>query len=714
VRALPLILAALLSLAGVGCELEEPNTPYAQNGAYPLPAPPDEQAQGQPQQATDKTPAPLWPRVFTSGDTAIATYEPKIIAWKDDKLEGRAAVELYPPGASAPKYGLVWFESPTHRDRERGVVILDDVRVTRVQFPTAKDREAAYLDMLRGADLVESRTVTVDRLQQQLAYGARSEPVVSQPVKNDPPAIIVSDRPQMVVLVDGAPQLRDDGGVQRVINTRALLLQDRGSFHLWVGDRWFAAPSVEGPYREAQNVAPALEAAKGRLASAQTVDLFGDATERVRQGLKIVVATKPTVVLETRGAPVYERIAGTNLSAVTNTDADVLRDETTNQTYILLSGRWYRAPSLEGPWTFVAARDLPATFRDIPRDHKEARVLASVPATPEAEEAAIAASIPQTATVDRGHVSVAVKYDGEPDFQPVEGASAPLKYAINSDTPVIAANDGRYYAVENGVWFVSESPNGPWSVATSVPEAIYSIPVSSPVHYVTYVRVYGYSPDYVYVGYTPGYLGAFYTGGVVVFGAGYPYRPWIGHTWYGPRYSWGWGPRYYARAGWGYRPGYAGGANVYRRWAPSVVYAPPASAARVPRVAAPAARFGATPRVGAPRVAAPPPRFGGAPRVGAPPSVGAPPGMAVPRSGPATPYAPRATTPATPYAPRVAPSAPRMGAPRSVPPSFGGGRSFSAPAAPQGGGRSFSAPAAPRGGGGGGFRGGAGSRGGRR
>ena len=46
-------------------------------------------------------------------------------------------------------------------------------------------------------------------------------------------------------------------------------------------------------------------------------------------------------------------------------------------------------------------------------------------------------------------------------------------------------------------------------MATSVPAVIYSIPPSSPVHYVTYVRVYDWTPQVVYVGYTPGYYGTY-------------------------------------------------------------------------------------------------------------------------------------------------------------------------------------------------------------
>ena len=63
---------------------------------------------------------------------------------------------------------------------------------------------------------------------------------------------------------------------------------------------------------------------------------------------------------------------------------------------------------------------------------------------------------------------------------------------------------------------------GPWTVATSVPAVIYSIPPSSPMHYVTYVQVYGATPDDVYTGYTPGYLGTVVCPEhVIVYGTGW-------------------------------------------------------------------------------------------------------------------------------------------------------------------------------------------------
>ena len=77
-------------------------------------------------------------------------------------------------------------------------------------------------------------------------------------------------------------------------------------------------------------------------------------------------------------------------------------------------------------------------------------------------------------------------------------------------------------------------------MATSVPDVIYTIPPSSPVHFVTYVRIYGATPEVVYVGYTPGYMGTVVSPyGTVVYGTGYSYTPWIGSVWYPPPYTYG-------------------------------------------------------------------------------------------------------------------------------------------------------------------------------
>lgn len=120
----------------------------------------------------------------------------------------------------------------------------------------------------------------------------------------------------------------------------------------------------------------------------------------------------------------------------------------------------------------------------------------------------------------------------------------------------------RKFAIGTNFWFVATSPVGPWSVALSVPVVIYTIPVSSPLHYVTYVKIYGSSPEVVYVGYTPGYYGTVVTStNVVVYGTGWYYPPYVGAYWYGAPYTYGYGV-YYGVYGWS---GVAA-TNVYGQW----------------------------------------------------------------------------------------------------------------------------------------------------
>jgi len=119
-----------------------------------------------------------------------------------------------------------------------------------------------------------------------------------------------------------------------------------------------------------------------------------------------------------------------------------------------------------------------------------------------------------------------------------------------------------------GVWFMGSSPQGPWTVTDSVPGEIYQIPVSSPVHNVTYVTVEDHDDEWVQFAAVAGYTGMMVAWGCAVWGSGWYYPPYYG--WYGgyPGYGWGGYPGYgwggYPGYGWGGYPGYYGGSPVIR------------------------------------------------------------------------------------------------------------------------------------------------------
>jgi hypothetical protein len=434
-------------------------------------------------------------------------------------------------------------------------------------------------------------------------------------VNNDPPKVIFTTRPSLLVLIDGPPRYRDVGGtdLQLMLNTRATILLDtkKKAYYLNVMDGWLQAPDLlAGPWSYASKIPDDMkEITKGINERQQEKTPEGTTPPSLKQAKKdgkipvIYVTVNPGELLVTEGPPQFELIPETDLEYVKNTTANIFRDTKSGGCYILLAGRWFRSKSLEsGPWEFVDGKNLPEKFASIPESSPKAGVLVSVPGTGPAKEALIANAIPQTATITRNQAQLAVEYDGDPQFKNIEGTN--LHYAVNTATPVIQIDDKNYYAVANAVWFVAPAPAGPWTVATSVPSAIYSIPPSSSLHYVTYVKVYRSTADVVYAGYTPGYYGTVVssTTTTVVYGTGFYYPPYIGAYWYGAPYTYGsgvastwtsqsgwsitigvgytygypyyypsWGPwGYYGSCCWGPAWGYGYGgyasANVYGRW----------------------------------------------------------------------------------------------------------------------------------------------------
>src|SRR5664279_1629709 len=112
-----------------------------------------------------------------------------------------------------------------------------------------------------------------------------------------------------------------------------------------------------------------------------------------------------------------------------------------------------------------------------------------------------------------------------------------MLYAVNTPNKVIQVGN-QYYLCYQGVWFVSFSAQGPWQTAQTVPQAIYTIPPSSPVYNVIYVTQVPTSDGYVQASYTAGYMGMFVAGAalgaIICSGTGYYYPPYAYHGYYYP------------------------------------------------------------------------------------------------------------------------------------------------------------------------------------
>ena len=566
-----LLIVVTVLVSGSSAQQTLPNAPSAQK------------AKTQATRASDNG----WPRTVVNGADTFVIYQPQVDKWEGNRIDLYSAVELKTGKDSPAKYGVIWFNARTEVDKVNRLVTLDQPQLTKVKFPVAPDKEPELTALLQKKLPGATKTISLDRLTS--AVEANGEPIKGVEVKNDPPKVIFSAKPSLLVLIDGTPQLSEIQGtnLQRVINTKAVLLFEdkKKTYYLRVMDWWLQAPQVEGPWTYAKKLPDDMKKAEEYVVSqtqAQTLDTEAESKQPSlkEQGKNAEIPTVyvvfgPAELIETKGEPQYKPITGTGLEYVDNTNGNLFR--LGGQYYILISGRWFKGASLDGPWSFVSGDELPPDFAKIPLDSPKSTVLASVPGTPQAKEALIANSIPQTATITRAEAKLTVQYDGEATFVPIEGTS--MTYAKNTSVPVIKVSDNNYYCVEAGVWFKGPTPQGPWRVADTVPPEIYTIPPSSSLYYVTYVKVYGSTPDVVYVGYTPGYYGTVVSSNTttVVYGTGWYYPPYLTPTvWYGWPYTYGVGAgfTYTTATGWsfGFGYGYSYYPWYYPWWGPMGYY----------------------------------------------------------------------------------------------------------------------------------------------
>jgi hypothetical protein len=478
-----------------------------------------------------------WPRQITKPQGTIVYYQPQIDGWSNfQQLDWRMAISIAPTGGKAT-VGALAMHGWTSVNSETQMVLISNLTIKNAYFPSLDPASATQMQQLVATFLPPSVWISMHRLVACVPKPLSPPPGVQ--LNNDPPQIIVSYQPAILLGVEGQPEMADipDTKLQYVINTDwALFFYKKMDYYVLAGDRWLTSTSLQGPWSRTAKLPKDMDKVVNEQQWAGLNKFIpppaASATALVPA---VFYSTVPAVVILFDGEPVYSPIPGTQLAYATNTNSYVFVYSPTNQFYYLTAGRWFTSSSLQGPWTF-ATPNLPADFAHIPPTSPAGQVLASVPGTEEAKDAVMIAQVPTSITVNAAAAAAkaSVTYAGDPQFAPIEGTS--MFYATNTEQKVIQVGD-LYYLCLQGIWFMSTTPQGPWQTAQSVPQVIYTIPPSSSVYNVTYVVQAPASDGTVTASYTAGYMGAFVIGAtigaVVAGGTGYYYPPYIYHQAYG-------------------------------------------------------------------------------------------------------------------------------------------------------------------------------------
>ncbi|HKR60288.1 MAG TPA: hypothetical protein VJS64_11190 [Pyrinomonadaceae bacterium] len=470
-----------------------------------------------------------WPRGYSlPSEAQIVIYQPQVATWENQRhIVALAALSYVAKGEQKPAMGTIKIEADTQVSLEQRLVKFSTLKITEANFQTlSKEQTAEITAELAKTIPADDRLIALDRVLAQVDKSLIIPKNVDG-LKSDPPKIFLSRTPAILLSFDGDPIWSPikENELKFAVNTNWDVFQHEptGIYYLRNDTSWLMATDLKGPWTQPNklpdsfNKLPADDNWKEVKAN-----LPG---KHVANAPTVYVSTDPAELILVEGKPKFTPVPGTSLLWVSNTESDLFAMSEDGPLFYLVAGRWFRAPNWNGNWTF-ATPNLPEEFKRISLEHPRSRVLASVPGTQQAAEAVLLASVPQIARVNKKELKGPdVIYQGEPQYQAIDGTG--LQRAVNTDKDIIKAGD-TYYMCFQGIWFMSNTANGPWHIASNVPDEIYQIPASSPAHNVTYVTVEqddDDSDDWVTYAAVAGYTGLMIGWGCPVWGTGWYYPP---------------------------------------------------------------------------------------------------------------------------------------------------------------------------------------------
>jgi hypothetical protein len=467
----------------------------------------------------------VYPQERQYGVHKAILHAPQIEAWPEfGKLEGAMAIEFFPNGGTQKLLATMTFSGKTEVNLAERLVHVTEPVVEKIKF--ASGNTAPYEAAIRDGARKGAFDVPLDVFLLSL-----DEAILDRPpppgFSKEPPAILVSRTPAIVLFINGSPVTTDlpGTGLKLIVNANWPLVTDAKSSVYYLLDRevWLTAKKLSGPWSATRELPVGLS----RLAKDGEHAMMAAAVpapQTTQTTSTVHVRELPTELLVIEDEPKLEEIPGTGgLSYVTNTDSPLLKVGTS--WYYLVAGRWFTTTDpFGGSWTFVES--LPPGFSAIPAEHKVGYVRTAVRGTLEAKVAALEALLPKRkAVAPDAQPAITVSYAGEPQFKAVENTA--VSRAVNTGYDVILFGK-TYYLCYAGVWYSAVAPVGPWAIAMNVPKEIYSIPPSSPSYHVTQVTVVESTPTTVVYEQTPAYSSSVYVVyGVPWYGTGYYYYPYV-------------------------------------------------------------------------------------------------------------------------------------------------------------------------------------------
>jgi hypothetical protein len=506
--------------------------------------------------ADDKAaPPPAWvyPQDWKCAGRRLTMHEPQVVAFDqvNEKVTLRYPVTMTDPLGRAAM-GSVEVFGALHSDLVSRLVKLDLLSPGTATFPSAPPADVAAVQAALVDALPKSLLLRIELLT---ARPGAYTPEAAQPkFPRDPPQILVRERPAVLVQVDGEPVLYDveEFPIQYVGNTASDVFRDpkTDTWYLLVDGTWLQSRAFAGPWRKGDGSVPSAMSQLPATHPRAHVRRFVPGTpEFAKRGIvpapkdlpEVIVTDKPSELVLLAGDPLFAFVPGVRaVQSVLNTESDLFLHLPTNLYWLLVSGRWFSAQDLDGPWTL--ADQPPEEFAKIPRDNIRGHVVWCVPGTPEAAEACAFAALDERATLNKyAQVQVLFEPEGKaPVTAPLEGD---VKSVTNTEDDCFVAGKA-FYVCQRGTWYTSDNGTSGWKACADVPDSMKHLPETSGSYHVNFCRPLGLEGELANFAIRGGYHGVFAWRGAPVYGTGVAKR---GMTRKGNWYPW---PRTYGENRW--------------------------------------------------------------------------------------------------------------------------------------------------------------------
>lgn len=200
-----------------------------------------------------------WPYEIKTDRGIIIIYQPQPEQLDGNVLRSRSAVAVETVESSGPVFGVVWFHASLNMDHDERIALIKNIKVQQINFPNSDAEKSQKLSDILDKELSNlDLKIAMDNLLATLET-AEKRVTGSNKINTDPPIIIFSKEPAVLVTLDGEPVIKqeENSDIMRVLNTAYTILfkQQEKAYYLFADkDAWYRAEDIKGEWKLASSV----------------------------------------------------------------------------------------------------------------------------------------------------------------------------------------------------------------------------------------------------------------------------------------------------------------------------------------------------------------------------------------------------------------------------------------------------------------------------